>query len=570
MGPGKQHIVYGSMVYQGDSVGLIVNSSCSSLQVYDDTTRINYEYLEDYGNSLQKCPETRFRDLINLKASLTVFPDTLLRAEENCLFLREIPTLETCSCLTYHLSVFDAYVHNRSIPKEFLDTAYTQAQHWASYSYEYLQTRIPGLFVEVLKDPEAMTSEFPSLFPGMLLKTRQNTGSARVVGVNGQPWYVPVASNPYESGREEFQQAWMLPYSWYSTHLETENHMPPPFFKIEWSMTKEEFLEEFSRPIQKELHEQIVKELDAASRSSGKLVWNLSPYCIHMDSFKEFNMTADQIYAHAGFLLLLNMGCLYVLQFITSGAPVPSREPFLSIRPFLFATTKDLIASLRIQQLRSPVTLKEDPAELPPEVKSYMFNRLGARPERLRKLPMGTFSQIVDSSEPSRWSQSITGALIRLVMRLTPATLRIGYIHERHGGQRRAFHVVFSGEGGIDNGGLYRELFRTVMQELHDVDLLPFLAHTPNYTQEAAEFGRDDYLFSTHGTPFVYEGLGRIVGTAIMSGVQLDLFLSLSVWKMTVREPVGLRDLKSVHFALWKKFTDILRCSVRQRRDIES
>ena len=103
------------------------------------------------------------------------------------------------------------------------------------------------------------------------------------------------------------------------------------------------------------------------------------------------------------------------------------------------------------------------------------------------------------------------------------------------------------------------------MQELHDVDLLPFFSHTPNFTQEAAEYGRDDYLFSTHGTPFVYEGLGRIVGTAIMSGVQLDLFLSLSIWKMTVREPVDLRDLKSIHFALWKTFTDMLRCSVRKR-----
>ena len=244
-------------------------------------------------------------------------------------------------------------------------------------------------------------------------------------------------------------------------------------------------------------------------------------------------------------------------------------EPFLSIRPYLLATTKDLIASLRIQQLRPPVTLNEDVTALPPEVKTYQFNRLGARPDRLRQLPIGISnhagSEETSNEEPTRWNQSTTGAFIRLVMRLPPSTLRIGYIHPAHGGQRRAFHVVFAGEGGIDNGGLYRELFRTVMQELHDVDLLPFFSHTPNFTQEAAEYGRDDYLFSTHGTPFVYEGLGRIVGTAIMSGVQLDLFLSLSIWKMTVREPVDLRDLKSIHFALWKTFTDMLRCSVRKR-----
>lgn len=550
-------------------MGLIVNPSRSSFQVYSDTTRINYEHLEDYGNPLQQCPRIRLRDLANLKASITVFPETLLRTEENSLFLRETPTMEAFSSLVYSQSILLAYVRNQSIPQDYLETAYVYAKHWTSYSYEFLQTRIPGLFVEVLKDPEAMASKFPSLYPGMLVKTRQKTGTARIVGVNGQPWYVPVASNPFESGREEFQQAWMLPYSWYSIHQEGNDHIPPPFFKIDWAMTREEFFAELSRPDRRKLHEQIVKELDVASRSWGKMAWNLSPYCIHVGSFKEYNITADQIYAHAGFLLSLNLTCLEVFSYITSGVSIPPIEPFLSIRPYLLATTKDLIASLRIQQLRTPVTLNEDMTVLPSEVKTYQFNRLGARPERLRKLPIGisnhtSLEEATNSSEPTRWSQSVTGALIRLVMRLSPSTLRIGYIHEAHGGQRRAFHVVFAGEGGIDNGGLYRELFRTVMQELHDIDLLPFLAHTPNYTQEAAEYGRDDYLFSTHGTPFVYEGLGRIVGTAIMSGVQLDLFLSLSIWKMTVREPVGLRDLKSVHFALWKAFNDMLRCSVRK------
>ena len=139
------------MVYSGDSIGLIVNPSRSSFQVFSDSTQINYEHLEDYGNPLQKCTNMRLRDLIDLKASITVFPETLLRAEENSLYLREIPTLEDFDRIVDSQSFLLQYVRDQSIPSDYLKFTYQDTQHWVSQRFEYLKTRIPGLIVEVLK-----------------------------------------------------------------------------------------------------------------------------------------------------------------------------------------------------------------------------------------------------------------------------------------------------------------------------------------------------------------------------------------------------------------------------------
>lgn len=64
----------------------------------------------------------------------------------------------------------------------------------------------------------------------------------------------------------------------------------------------------------------------------------------------------------------------------------------------------------------------------------------------------------------------------------------------------------------------------------------------------------------------VFKGLGRVVGTALMSGFQLDFFLSLCIWKMTVRESLSLEDLEYVDVARWRRYQQILQCDVSMRR----
>ena len=219
--------------------------------------------------------------------------------------------------------------------------------------------------------------------------------------------------------------------------------------------------------------------------------------------------------------------------------------------------------------MRTPVTLRSDSARLPVEIQSYRFNRLAARRERLMTLPERQIPAGLSPSIPSRLSASMIGMVTSLLRKIDARTLRIGYIHPSHGGQRRAFHVDFLGEGGIDNGGLYRELFRSVMQELHDLELFPYLQHTPNRTQDDADLGKDDFLLNTavlsqpqwKGEETL-RGLGRLVGTAVMSGFQVDLFLSVCLWKMVVGEEMRMDDLKRVDLARWKWYKSMLTCDV--------
>lgn len=410
--------------------------------------------------------------------------------------------------------------------------------------------------MEVSKDPQRMVSMYPSLYPGKIIKSPFSSGNIRLVGMNGCIWYVPVANNPYESGRVEYSLAWMMPSSWRDTDSYSQSFCRTLFFEIQWPITEEEFQKELQREDHLLLHSLLVQELDACCRSSGQLVWNLSPYCLRRNIFECFSLSDGLLYAHVGFVLTLNLYLLRFIPYIALGTVSTSLKSLLvSLQPYLLATTKDLIASLRIEEIRTPISLQSDLSRLPPEVKTYKFNRLAARRERLLSLPEGS----------DRLKASILGAVTELLLDLPPKVLRIGYIHQTHGGQRRAFHVQFIGEGGIDNGGLYRELFRSVMQELHDLSLFSYLIYTPNHTQVDAEHGRDDYLFNPavgEQDMLVFEGLGRVVATAIMSGFQLDLFLSLCIWKMTVREPLTVDDMEYVDVARWKRYKQILQCDV--------
>ena len=62
-----------------------------------------------------------------------------------------------------------------------------------------------------------------------------------------------------------------------------------------------------------------------------------------------------------------------------------------------------------------------------------------------------------------------------------PAELRRHYTKVDDGGQVRTFVVTLAHEGVRDNGGVYTEVFSSMMSELQaDPPVLPFFVRTPN------------------------------------------------------------------------------------------
>ena len=80
------------------------------------------------------------------------------------------------------------------------------------------------------------------------------------------------------------------------------------------------------------------------------------------------------------------------------------------------------------------------------------------------------------------------------------------------------------------------------MLEMHDTAVLDILQPTPNHECAGEVPGKEDFVFDERCQlgAAVFEGLGRVVGVAILSGFQLDLFLSPVLWRLIARERVGL------------------------------
>ena len=233
--------------------------------------------------------------------------------------------------------------------------------------------------------------------------------------------------------------------------------------------------------------------------------------------------------------------------------------------------------------------------------------------------PRGAKSRSHDN-QFTRLAGSLLGQTFQQLNFLDPQILRIGYTHPMDDGQQRAFKVKLEGEAGDDYGGVYRELFTQICQELQATDddpsafvinaaagadaeqegeaalqcLLPLLMPTPNRRSGLGN-ARERFMLhpnayipevgpspSALGEEYAVEGLladpvldkatgrvrsqdphnrhgnmspylremycfvGKLLGVALRSGIQLRLQLVSLVWKVIVGEPLGVADLEEV------------------------
>jgi hypothetical protein len=136
---------------------------------------------------------------------------------------------------------------------------------------------------------------------------------------------------------------------------------------------------------------------------------------------------------------------------------------------------------------------------------------------------------------------SVFGQVFQQLHFLRPATLRI-----QQG--NRPFRVKFAGEGGIDAGGVFRDLVSEVCSTLLSRDT-PLFVPCPN----AAGYGDNSNTFvpnpkcNTSLHLSMYSFVGKFIGMAIRGGHVLNLDLPPVVWKLIVAAPISREDIQDIN-----------------------
>eukprot|EP00922_Rhytidocystis_sp_ex-Travisia-forbesii_P064094 GHVS01095304.1.p2 GENE.GHVS01095304.1~~GHVS01095304.1.p2 ORF type:complete len:378 (+),score=56.09 GHVS01095304.1:1487-2620(+) len=127
------------------------------------------------------------------------------------------------------------------------------------------------------------------------------------------------------------------------------------------------------------------------------------------------------------------------------------------------------------------------------------------------------------------------------------SAVRMGYIRRPNrfrddggggGDLRKQLKVKFRGEAGVDEGGVTKEFFLLLVQELFNPDYGMF----KHYEEQRIVWFHSASL--EHDSQF--ELIGIVLGLAMYNGVILDVHFPLAVYKKLLDVPVGLADLSEI------------------------
>lgn len=108
--------------------------------------------------------------------------------------------------------------------------------------------------------------------------------------------------------------------------------------------------------------------------------------------------------------------------------------------------------------------------------------------------------------------------------------------------------IKFSGEEGVDAGGVTREWFSVLARQMFNPDYALFrtsAADRITYQPNRMSYINPDHLLYFHF-------IGRIIGKAVFDGRLLDCYFTRSFYKHILRIPVALEDLEAVDPELYK------------------
>ena len=109
-----------------------------------------------------------------------------------------------------------------------------------------------------------------------------------------------------------------------------------------------------------------------------------------------------------------------------------------------------------------------------------------------------------------------------------------------NGDLRKQLRVTFSGEDGIDEGGIQKEFFQIITKEMFSTKVGLYTTNEESRTSwfsfwegEQQKDMADEYRL-----------LGKLMGLAFYNGVHLDINFTPAVYKRLLKNQITLRDLK--------------------------
>jgi ubiquitin-protein ligase E3 A len=118
---------------------------------------------------------------------------------------------------------------------------------------------------------------------------------------------------------------------------------------------------------------------------------------------------------------------------------------------------------------------------------------------------------------------------------------------------KKPLKVVFIGEEGIDEGGVRKEFFQLLTQQLFNRDYGMFLS-----------VENDRYLWLNKENSWCqdeYQLVGSLLGLALYNGILLDIHLPSVLYKKLLQQPVLLEDLLQIDSALYNGLQQLLTYS---------
>ena len=153
----------------------------------------------------------------------------------------------------------------------------------------------------------------------------------------------------------------------------------------------------------------------------------------------------------------------------------------------------------------------------------------------------------------SQATSTLFGQLFQQVNSVEPSKLR---------NNKQPLRVEFRGEYGDDVGGLFRETFSVISQEMESA-VLPLFVLSPNGRNDQGK-NRDVFLPDpksiTSTCISMYEFLGKLMGMAIRSKTPLTLNIADLFWKRLVGMDITVDDIISVDQEFANRVDAILGC----------
>ncbi|CAK4122100.1 unnamed protein product [Aphanomyces euteiches] len=118
---------------------------------------------------------------------------------------------------------------------------------------------------------------------------------------------------------------------------------------------------------------------------------------------------------------------------------------------------------------------------------------------------------------------------------------------------RRKLHISFTGEEGIDAGGVTREWYMILAREIFNPNYALFTsaADSPTFQPNPLSFVNKDHLS-------YFEFVGKVIGKAIADGQLLDAHFTRSFYKHILQLPLSYSDMEAIDPEYYRNLHSIL------------